>query len=115
MVVVPDLILGAFIADDPGAIEVARLPLRLVGAVLVVDSVGLVLLNALLGAGASSMVMRISISMQWFMFLPLAWYIGPRAGYGLLGIWICNGVYRALQSVVFAVQWRRGTWKSIKV
>jgi len=114
MWVVPDLILTIFI-NDPETIALARVPLILVGATIWMDGMGLVLLNALLGAGDSRRAMVISIGLQWGLFLPLAYLIGPILGFGLLGIWMAQIGYRGLQAGVFALQWRAGRWRSISV
>ncbi len=114
MALVPDIILSIFQLDAPTQ-ELARLPLRIVGFTIGIDGIGLVLQHALLGAGASRITMAISIVMQWVLFLPLAYLIGPTMGYGLLGIWIAQIAYRILQAGVFVWLWRGGSWADIKV
>ncbi len=109
MVLAPDLLLSAFI-HDPDTIAIARLPLRLTGAFLATDALGTVLQNALLGAGASRTVMRITVILQWGVFLPAAWLAGPVLHTGLLGIWLVQLAYRLIQTLVFAHVWRRGAW-----
>jgi len=110
----PELILKIFISD-PDTIALAKLPLILVGATIWLDGMGLVLLNALLGAGASRRAMVISIGMQWGLFLPVAYLVGPVLGFGILGIWIAQIAYRLLQAGVFAMQWQGGHWQDIQV
>jgi len=72
-------------------------------------------MNALLGAGDTARVMRVSIGLQWLLFLPLAYLIGPVLGFGLLGIWILQGGYRGLMAVTFFLIWRRRRWAEIEV
>ncbi|MCA9705116.1 MAG: MATE family efflux transporter [Myxococcales bacterium] len=114
MLLVPDLILGIFL-HDPSTLDVARGPLRLVGATIGVDAVGMVLMNALIGAGASRASMIVTISTQWLLFLPVAYVMGPVLGLGLLAIWIAQVSYRGLMAVIFAQLWRQGRWATIKV
>ena len=76
---------------------------------------GLVLMNAMLGAGDSRRVMIVSVIAQWVFFLPLAYLVGPHWGYGLLGVWILQGCYRLTQALVFASYWDRGHWAHVKV
>ena len=114
MAVVPGPILGAFL-HDAQALEVAKLPLQIVGLTIVIDAAGLILMNALLGAGATGRVMRVSIGMQWFLFLPLAYLAGPVMGYGLLTIWVLQSGYRGIQAVIFMVLWKSGQWRSIEI
>jgi len=114
MLAFPDAILGVFLRE-PETLALARLPLRLVGATIAVEAVAMVLMNALLGAGAARQVMVVSITLQWLAFLPLAWLVGPGLGYGLLGIWALQVVYRAVQALVLTGLWRRGRWAEIVV
>jgi multidrug resistance protein, MATE family len=111
MALAPDLFLGLFL-HDPATLALASLPLRLVGATVVLDAVGLVLLNAHFGAGASGTVMGVSIGLQRGIGLPLAYLVGPVLGGSLLVIWLTHVGYRSLQAGVFAALWRRGRWKN---
>lgn len=110
----PDLLLRVFL-HEPETLDVARLPLRLIGASIGLEAVGMVLMNALLGAGDSRSVMQVSIAVQWGLFLPVAYLVGPHLGYGLLGIWIANMGYRALLAISFAALWVRGDWAKVQV
>ncbi|WP_372369922.1 MATE family efflux transporter [Candidatus Uabimicrobium sp. HlEnr_7] len=114
MWIIPETILSIFIIN-PETVSLAKIPMILVGATIGFEAIGLVLINALLGAGASNVVMITSFVTQWILFLPLAYYVGPVAGFGLLGIWLCQAGYRALQSIIFAIVWYRGKWKEIKL
>lgn len=114
MLAVPDLVLSPFL-HDPHTLELARGPLRLVGAMIVVDSVGMVLGNSLMGAGATRAVMVVSVVTQWGMFLPIAYVVGVVLGHGLMGVWLVQVGYRAASAAVMVVLWRRGSWASIEV
>jgi Na+-driven multidrug efflux pump len=59
--------------------------------------------------------MKISIVLQWFLFLPLAWLVGPVLGLGLLGVWVAQAFYRLLQTLALALNWRDDFWQHIKV
>ena len=114
MAVVPELILSGFITDvETRALAIP--PLRLVGIVIAFDSVGMVLQNAMLGAGAVRTVMTVSIVTQWGIFLPVAWLVGPQLGYGLFGIWVCQSGWRLLHSSALAILWERRGWTKIKI
>lgn len=110
----PDPVLSVFL-HDAATLEVARGPLRLVGATVLFDSVGMVLQHALLGAGATSTVMRVSLLTQWGFFLPSAYMVGPWLGYGLTGIWLMQVVYRGLQAALYVLFWRRSRWAQIRL
>lgn len=114
MLVIPDPILGVFL-EDPETLALARAPLRVLAATLVFDAVGLVLQNAHLGAGASRVVMIVSVSVQWLIYLPGAYLAGVVFEQGLLGIWVVGVVPRMLQAAAFATLWARGRWADVKV
>ncbi len=114
MAVAPDLVLSPFL-HSAETLEVARWPMRLIGIFIAVDGIGMVLMNAMLGAGASRVVMIVSVSLQWGLFLPLAFLLGPILGYGLLPIWGAQLGYRALAAGAFAVLWRRRGWTEIEL
>ncbi|MGR9090659.1 MAG: MATE family efflux transporter [Gammaproteobacteria bacterium] len=113
MVLAPDLMLGIFL-HNPETLDVARAPMRLIGATMVVEAVGIVLMHSLLGAGDVHRVMRLSISCQWLYFLPLAYLVGPVLGHGLMAVWLLNVSYRALLAGSFVLMWQRGKWATIK-
>lgn len=110
MWVAPEALLGFFLPDAPRAVEVAAWPLRLVGATLAVEAVGLVLMNGLFGAGAARTSALISVGLQWGVGLPLAWLLGPRLGYGLLGVWVATIAQRVVQVALFVAAWRGDGW-----
>ena len=114
MLLFPDVILSGFLHDEQ-TLELARGPLRLVGATIAVDSIAMVLGNALMGAGATRVVMLVSVSTQWGLFLPAAYVIGPVLGYGLMGIWIAQVSYRGLQALIQVALWRARGWTKIEV
>ena len=107
-------ILGVFLTD-PATLEVAYLPMLITGVIIGIDTAGLAVMHALLGAGDTHRVMKISIIAQWVLFLPLAALVGPILGYGLIGVWILYAIYRAGQTVWFALAWKHGRWQEIKL
>lgn len=110
----PRLILSLFLAD-PALVELGVVPLRLIGAGILVDGIGLIMMNALFGVGASRLVMAVSVGLQWGLFLPAAWLLGPKLGYGLSAIWLALTAYRGVQSLVLAGAWQRREWIHIRV
>ena len=107
-------LLGVFLVD-PDTVALAWSALVISALIIGVDAAGMVLLNALLGAGDTGRVMRISIIAQWGLFLPLAALLGPVLGGGLLVVWGLQAVYRCGQALWFAQVWRRGQWQQVQV
>lgn len=110
----PEQILSLFLRDA-ATLSIASAPFRLMAIVVGFDAVGLVLLNALLGAGASRTAMLVSVSLQWGIGLPLSYAFGVWAGFGVLGLYGAQSLYRLVQVVVLAGLWRRGAWAAAKV
>ena len=107
-------LLGFFL-KNPETRDLAHLPLVLWALVIGIDAAGLVLMNSLIGAGDTRRSMWISVLWQWAFFMPLAWVVGPVLGYGLLGVWIVNGIYRVGQALNCAQQWRSRKWARIEI
>ena len=95
---------------DPVTLALAELPVRVMGLGMCLDGVGLVLLQAHLGAGAARTVFKVSATLQWGIGLTASWLLGPVAGLGLLGIWVGQVFYRTLQAGVLSWLWGRGAW-----
>lgn len=114
MLLVPIPILSIFV-HEAATLAVAEAPLRLVGAMLFIDAAGLVLQSSLLGAGDTRRVAVVAVGMQWALFLPLAWLLGPHLHLGLTAVWLAQAAYRAAQAAVYVGMWRRGRWATIKV
>jgi putative MATE family efflux protein len=112
IVLFPDSLLRLFVDDDM-TVLLARLPLRIFAGTIVLDAVGHVLQYAMLGAGASRQIMVWTSGLQWGLFLPLAFVVGPMLGFGVLGIWIVHALYRAAQALSFAALWRQSRWAGI--
>ena len=113
-VFMPETILRAFI-HDPATLSLGATPLRIIAASLCIDTIGMVLMNALMGVGDVRRVMAISTSFQWLLFLPAIYFIGPVFRFGLVAVFAAQAVYRLLQSITFSAIWRGGRWKSIRL
>jgi MATE family multidrug resistance protein len=114
LVPVAEPILGLFLTNDETR-QLAHLPMVLWALMLSFDTAGMVLMNALIGAGDTRRSMWISVIWQWVFFLPLAFVIGPVLGFGLLGVWAINGVYRVGQAVTCSTQWAGRKWADIRI
>ncbi|MFP4209554.1 MAG: MATE family efflux transporter [Wenzhouxiangella sp.] len=107
-------LLGIFLVD-PQTVALAWPALMISAVIIGIDAAGMVLINALLGAGDTGRVMRISVIAQWGIFLPLAALVGPILGGGLLAVWALQAVYRCGQAAWFARVWQQGRWQSIRL
>jgi MATE family multidrug resistance protein len=104
-----------FIPADPAAAALGTPALRIIGAIMVVDAVGVILSNSLIGAGATRQVMVVSVVTQWGVFLPLGYVVAFHFQLGLMGLWAAFAFYRVLFAAAMLVIWRAGKWKDITV
>lgn len=107
-----DPILGVFLTNEDTR-RLAWLPMVIWATVIGFDAVAMVLQNALIGAGDTARSMWVTLIAQWLFFLPAAWIVGPVLGFGLLGVWLVNGLYRVAQSVIFMRTWNGRRWVGI--
>ena len=105
----------AFFLTTPSTQELAYWPLLFWALGLGADCAGMILMNALIGAGDTRRSLWISSISQWGFFLPLAYLVGPVLGFGLLGVWIVNSLYRFGQALVCVQVWRGRRWASIEL
>lgn len=114
MCVVPRLLLGVFL-DEAALVELGKIPLQLFGVGLIIDGAGIILMQALLGVGASRSVMFVAVGLQWLLFLPVVYVLGPILQYSLIAIWLAMFVWRGLQTGLFIWLWQRGGWRHSRV
>ncbi len=114
MVLFPQLMLRLF-TPSADVIAAGKGAIILAGIGLPIQAVGLVLTQALMGAGDNLLVMLLSIGCQWGVLLPGAYVVGPCLGLGLTGIWCVQLLYRVLYSAAMSTRWRQGTWRTIEV
>jgi len=109
-----DPLLGVFLTN-PETRQLAYWPMVLWALVIGFDTTGMVLMNALIGAGDTRRSMWISVIAQWAFFLPFAFIVGPVLGFGLLGVWVVNGIYRSGQAIVCIQAWAGRRWAGIEL
>ena len=114
MVLAPEWLLGWFL-HEPATLALGVVPLQLLGLMMAGDGLGIILMQALLGAGASRYVMWVATGLQWGLFLPLVGWLGPVSGLGLTVVWLAMAAYRLLQAGFFVVAWRRRHWARIQL
>ncbi|WP_417594182.1 MATE family efflux transporter [Oceanospirillum sp.] len=102
-------IIGLFLIE-PQAVALGAELLQLTAIMMVIDASAIVLTQAMLGAGASKTVMQVSVTLQWGVFLPLAFIFGIYLGFGLMAIWWVQLVYRCLNAAGFIWLWKVKAW-----
>lgn len=70
-----------------------------------------ILEKALQAAGDAKYPMTVSIAVTWLFSLPLAYLLGIRLGYGLIGMWSAFVVDEWLRGVILFFRWRSRKWE----
>ena len=104
-----------FVTGSPAVLEAALWPMRVMGVCTPLIAVGMILTQALFGAGNTKFVMLVELVLHFVCLVPLAWLLGITFGFGLPGIWTAAVVYIVLLSSVMVWKFSRGDWKAIRI
>ena len=105
----------AFAAHSEAVQQAALVPLRLMGVCTPLLAVGMIVTQALFGAGNTRFVAVIEFLLHFGCLVPLAWVFGILLGWGLNGVWIAAAVYMALLSGIMSWKFQTGDWRRIRL
>lgn len=88
---------------------------RIVSLSMIFSAVGVVLARGFDGAGNTVPAMTINLMTLWGLEVPLAFALSRWAGLGATGVWWGRAVANVANGLVFALWFRRGTWKDREV
>ena len=71
--------------------------------------------KTLLLGGIGLLLMLVAVSLQWLLFLPAVYVLGPLLQFGLIAIWLAMLAWRGLQTGLFVWLWQRGGWRHARV
>ena len=108
-ILAPRLVLGLFL-HDPATLALAVWPLRITGLSIVAQSAVQVLSFALRGAGATRIGAGIPFLTQWFITLPLSWWVAVALGFGLVGLASVQASVTLVEAAVTALVWAGARW-----
>jgi MATE family multidrug resistance protein len=95
--------------------EAATLPMVIMGLSTPLIAAGMILTQALFGAGDTKFVMIAELLLHFLCLVPLAYVLGVTLGLGLLGLWIAAVVYVLGLTIAMVAKFRLGGWKSIQL
>lgn len=104
-----------FVSDSEAVRQAMTGPLRLMGVVTPVLAVGMILSEALFGAGAPRFVAIVQFVLIFFVLLPLAHVLAIYFHVGLIGVWLAACVYVVFAAAAMTLKFRGGRWKSIQI
>jgi putative MATE family efflux protein len=105
----------AFVSHSELVQQAALAPMRVMGICTPLVAVGMILTQALFGAGNSRFVMIVELILHFTCLVPLAWIFGITLHGGLIGMWIAGVIYVVLLAGIMAMKFRSGDWKKIAI
>jgi MATE family multidrug resistance protein len=103
------------VTQSPAVLEAALGPMRLMGIMTPMIAVGMILTQALFGAGNTRFVMIVELCLHFLCLVPLAWFLGITLNLGLWGIWGAAAVYVVLLTGIMLWKFNSGDWKAIRI
>jgi len=105
----------SIVTHSPAVLEAALLPMRIMGICTPLIAVGMILTQALFGAGNTRFVMIVELILHFTCLVPLAWWLGITLELGLVGIWSAAVVYVIALTAVMVWKFSRGDWQGIRI
>jgi putative MATE family efflux protein len=70
----------------------------------------IVVINALRATGDARFPVSVAACSQWFVSVPLCWFVGLKLGWGLTGIWATMLVEEWVRGCIMYLRWKRRSW-----
>jgi putative MATE family efflux protein len=102
----------ALFTSDPEAARTGSEALRLVSAGFLFYAFGMVLSQALNGAGDAWTPALLNLFCFWVLEVPLAWFLAHPLGWGARGAFVAVAVAFTALGVTSTLVFRRGRWKT---
>jgi len=105
----------SFFIHDAKSIEQGKECLQIISLGYLFFAYGLVITQALNGAGDTKTPTILNFFCFWLMQIPLAWLLAVALKLGPKGVYIAIGVSETLLAIASILIFRRGKWKKVKV
>ncbi len=106
--------IAGWFSDDPAVIDIATSCLRILGIGYPMYAVGMIMVQALNGAGDTLWPSILNLICFWMIQIPIAWYLAQQAGLGPNGVFVAIVVSECLLTVLSVIVFRRGHWKTVE-
>jgi len=113
-ILLPKIVLSV-LTKDSVIIQTGIPLLRIAGLAQIFFGVGFVLSNGLLSAGESFFVMLTDVTINWLIFVPVAYLLGITFNFGVVGVWVAMPFYTILYALIIFMKFKYGKWKKIKI
>jgi Na+-driven multidrug efflux pump len=98
-------------SSDPEVIHIATNCLRIMGLGLPLAAVGMIISQALNGAGDTTTPTLMNLACFWLTQIPLAYWLAEFVAMGPNGVFIAMVVAEILLTILGIVVFKRGSWK----
>ena len=98
-------------SDDPAVRRYGELCLRIMGAGYPMYAIGMIIVQALNGAGDTRTPSVLNFVCFWMLQIPLAWWLASVSGFGPAGVFWAIVVSESLLSAFGVAVFRRGGWR----
>jgi multidrug resistance protein, MATE family len=95
--------------------EVALDPMRIMGVATPIVATGMIVVEALFGAGNTRFVMIAQLCLHFGVLVPAAYVLGIWLDMGLVGIWLAALLYAMALAGTMTWKFRTGDWKAIQL
>ncbi len=106
---------AGWFTEDPEVHGYATTCLRILGLGYPIYAVGMIMVQALNGAGETAMPSVLNFLCFWLLQIPLAYWLARTAGLGPNGVFIAIVVSESLLSLLSVLVFRRGRWQHRRV
>jgi Na+-driven multidrug efflux pump len=105
----------SFFSKEPAVVAHGVLALRIIGTGYIFYGIGMVMTQALNGAGDTKTPTYINIVGFWLFQVPLAWYLATYTGLGATGAFIAIPVAETFIALLAWYFFKKGKWKTLQV
>lgn len=106
--------IGLF-TQDPETLQAGSMALRIISAGYVFYGYGMILSQAINGAGDTRTPTLINFVCFWLIEMPLAWWLALRLGWGQAGVYYTIVIAESVLALLAIWVFRRGKWKTVTV
>jgi Na+-driven multidrug efflux pump len=111
LVVLAPQVVGLF-TSDPEILRHGMTCLRILGIGFPLYAVGMIMIQALNGAGDTRTPSLLNFVCFWMLQIPLAYWLAQDAGLGPTGVFIAIVLSESILSILGLIVFRRGAWKT---
>lgn len=104
-----------FFTHDPIVQRIGASALQIIGAGYIFYGIGMVMIQALNGAGDSRTPTRINFVGFWLFQIPLAWLLAKYIGWGPTGAFVAIPVAETGIAIVSYILFKKGRWKKVVI